>query len=258
MKLKNLFGFMAPVGKFVARHDMTILTVTTVGATLAAVYFAATDTPKCKQVLEELDEDATNIEKAKAVLPVVGRTMMATAVAVGCALLMNARAAEHINSLTSMLTLSQTAKNEYREYIAKEKGEEELDKMDRDLSRKKAAAAYPDIQCKGNAIMTGHGNDLIFDCYSGRFFYSDINFIKKVEAEIYKRTAYEDYITVNEFYMELDLPETDCGKNNVFMSGVADIELAIDAELDEADKPYTIISFRREPVSMFEVRSRRY
>jgi hypothetical protein len=85
-----------------------------------------------------------------------------------------------------------------------------------------------------------------------------MNFIKKVEADIYKRTAYEDYITVNEFYEEIDLPPVDCGKTNAFMSGVADIDISIDAELDESNRPYTIMCFRKDPISLFEVRNRRY
>ena len=62
-----------------------------------------------------------------------------------------------------------------------------------------------------NVIPTEYGNTLCYDRVSGRYFRSDINAIRKAECEINRQLRNDMYVSLNELYYELGLPEVDLG-----------------------------------------------
>lgn len=77
-------------------------------------------------------------------------------------------------------------------------------------------------------IPTDLGDDLCYDAINGRFFKSSIEAIRKAESEMNKRLLKENFISINEFFMELDLPSTKFGDElgwDVGLEGAVDIEV---------------------------------
>lgn len=244
--IKSGFGF-------VKRHDSAILTGVTIVGTLSAVYFAIRDTPKCERLLDELNEEgATKTEKAKALLPLALPTAMATAVAVGSAILNHKVTSDRISSLISAYQIKQAISEEYKKKVQEKLGDE-ADEIEDDIARDGLKAAR---NSNASVIQTGHGNDRMYDAWSGREFDSDINHIKSVVNDLNYQLMSEMFISVNEYYQAIGLPGCDAGKEHGWNVDYGMIELRFTAELDENDKPYTMIQFRNQPSLAYERKDR--
>lgn len=70
-------------------------------------------------------------------------------------------------------------------------------------------------ECKpsreSSIIITGHGDTLMFDIPSGRWFYSDIEKVRKIENLVNNIVNNEMYASLNTFYELLGLEETSLG-----------------------------------------------
>lgn len=244
--------FVKSIADVAVKHENGILTAVTIAGTLAAVYFAIKDTPKCIEVLDELnskDEEVTNLDKAKAVLPIMGRTMMATAVAVGGALCNFKSTSKQIKELTGALetvssgySVLKSIQEEYRKEVGEEKAKEIEEKV------VKNSIVYDKTNDASRIITTGHGQDLFYDAWSGRYFLSDINYVKKVVNDLNYQLMNEMHITANEFYANLGLPGIDAGKTLGWYVDYGQIDVQYFVEMDECDKPYTTMVFRNEPI----------
>ena len=246
MKLGGLFK---TIGTALAKHEGTILTVGSIGGTLAAVYFAAKDSPKLIAKLDELRErDASNLEKVKEVAPIVARTAIATGVAIGCSIANHKYASNAIQMLTNAYQMKAIAEGEYKKKTAEIAGEETSRKIDEAVSLGHATKSYSSGAID-HVLDTGHGSNLFYDDWSGTWFYSDINFIKKCVNDLNYQLMNDMSVSLNEFYGYLDLPNA-CGKH-AERSGwnIDDGQIRIEyyAQLDDCDQAYTVLSFRNEP-----------
>lgn len=259
MKIGNLFNVFKPVMKQIEKHDRTILTAVTVVSTLYAVYRAAKDGPKFKKILEECKEDGcTTFETAKRLAPAAVPTAAATAVAVGSALCMNKVCSDTINGLSSALGLAQAAKTEIIEHTEKIAGPETAQKIKESVAKSHVNADLPGGGTAGinNIVVTGHGNDVFYDDFSGRWFYSDINFIKKAVNDLNYQLINDMFVGLEEFYAYLDLPPIGASRFLGWNVDYGTIELDFTADLDETGKPYTVMMFKSnsEPSSKYDRR----
>ncbi len=246
--------FVKSIADVAVKHENGILTAVTIAGTLAAVYFAIKDTPKCIEVLDELnskDEEVTNLDKAKAVLPIMGRTMMATAVAVGGALCNFKSTSKQIKELTGALeTVSSgySVLKSIREEYRKEVGEEKAQELEKKAVQQVTAYGVPSDDTQ--FIRTGHGNDRFHLKWNDRWFYSDINYIKKVVNK--KNTELFDQLSVslNELYADWGLPTDGGGSILGWNLGDGRIDPDYYCLMDECDRPYTEIVFRNEPKAL--------
>lgn len=167
-----------PAKKFIRHHDSGILTAVTMGATAAAVYFALKDGPKCEKILQKKrEEGASNVEKAKAVLPVAGRTMMAVAVAWGSAFLNHKRSADKIIALTEAVSLGRTMMADRKKAEVETVGEEKAAEIDKRVVISKATEA-PVILSEVET--TGHGNFIFREPMTGKTFRASKDYIEMV------------------------------------------------------------------------------
>lgn len=247
MKLKNL---IKTATLMLSKHEGTILTVTAIGSTLAAVYFAAKDSPKLMAKLDELNEEgATNFEKAKAVAPIVARTVIATGLSVGCTIGMHKYASDAIQSLSGALQVATIAKDEYKKKTEEIYGEGAAKKVESEIAFDKSAKAYGSGPIE-HIVDTGHGKNLFYDEWSGISFYSDINYIKKAINDLNYQLMHDMSISESEYYDALDIPSAKVGaraSNNGWNVDDGQIEVEFYAKLDDSDQAYTVLSLRTPP-----------
>lgn len=60
-------------------------------------------------------------------------------------------------------------------------------------------------------VTTGHGTDLWYDAFCGRYFYADIDFLKEVEYDCLDYIYNCMYMSLNDIYDRLYLPRCDVG-----------------------------------------------
>lgn len=169
---------VVPLLRLWDKHDSTILTAATIAATGAAVIFALKDGPKCEQILrQKKEEGASNLETAKAVLPVAGRTMMAVAVAWGTAILNHKRTGEKIVRLAEALVVTKSLSDDTRKATVETVGEEKAAEIDRKVAYDRAASEPVMLS---EVETTGHGTYIFREPMTGKTFRANKDYIELV------------------------------------------------------------------------------
>ena len=147
-------------------------------------------------------------------------------------------------ALATAYTLSETALKEYQEKVVEAVGEKKehaihdaiaKDRIERDPVNNK------------EVIITEKGNTLCYDAVSGRYFYSDIDKIKKVVNELNYRMMDEMYISVNDLYSEIGLSLISIGDDLGWNIERGLIDLHFSTQLAEDDRPCLVINYLVAP-----------
>lgn len=147
-------------------------------------------------------------------------------------------------ALATAYSLSESVLKEYQEKVVENIGEKKEQEI-RDLIAKDKLKQDPVINKE--VIITGRGETLCYDTITSRYFKCDIEKIRKVENELNKRLISEMYISLNEFYYEIGLRQTDVGNDlgwNI-QDGLIDFEFS--SQLAEDDTPCLVIGYRIAP-----------
>ena len=107
-------------------------------------------------------------------------------------------------ALASVCTLSETAFREYKEKVAETIGEKEEAKVREAIAKDRMEKDPVTIR---EVHYTGNGKPLCYDMLSGRYFNCDMAVIEAAVNAINYRMLDEMYITVNDFYDEINLDQ---------------------------------------------------
>ena len=151
--------------------------------------------------------------------------------------------------LATAYKLSESALTEYKEKVVETIGEKKEQAI-QDKVYKEHIQNNP--VSKTEVIITENGNTLCYDYYSGRYFRSDIDKIKKAVNELNKRLLEEDYISLNEFYNELGLSDTGLGARLGWNTSMKLIDLEFSSQLSEDGTPCLVIDYKIPPKYDFD------
>lgn len=104
--------------------------------------------------------------------------------------------------LASMYALSESAFSEYKDEVKKRLKPKELSEINEAIAEKKLEEAPFD---EDRVILTGKGKYLCFDSFSGRYFRSDIETIRRIINDINQDILKSDFMNLNDFYFSLGL-----------------------------------------------------
>ncbi len=140
--------------------------------------------------------------------------------------------------------------------------DEYKDKMKEKLGVKKESDARDEIAQdavnrnpvgKNEVIVTGGGEVLCYDKYTGRYFMSSMDALKKAENEVNFYVLNNQYANLNDFYRYIGLPTIPAGEE---VGWTQDLNFGIDfsTTIWENDKPcivldYHVVGVRRRPSS---------
>lgn len=96
-------------------------------------------------------------------------------------------------------------------------------------------------------IFTNKGNTLFYETISGRYFKFDIDKVKKIENELNYRLRENNYVSVNELYLELGLELTDIGYEIGWDVGDGMLDFDYSSKLTKDDEPCVVIEYSRQP-----------
>jgi hypothetical protein len=143
-------------------------------------------------------------------------------------------------ALVSIYTLSEKALKEYKNKVIDTIGEKREKKINDEIIKEKVQKTI----VEETIIDTGKGDTLCYDALSGRYFRSDIEFIKKTMNEINANLLREDLITLNDLYEALYLDPTKLGDYMGWRSEIGNqIECSFDSHLSANDVPCLILDF---------------
>jgi hypothetical protein len=192
--------------KLVQENSTTILTAVGVSGTITTAYLTGTATFKAAYRIMCAEIEGGHIDtKTKASLvwrlyipPVVSGTLTIAAI-VSAAKINSRRAA----ALTAAYSLSEKAYSEYKDKVVETLGERKEKKV-----RDEIAADQVNNHPPQGVVMLGSGDILCCELWTGRYFNSDMEAIRKAVNVINAKLNRDDNATLSDFYDLIGLPNT--------------------------------------------------
>jgi len=150
-------------------------------------------------------------------------------------------------ALLTALSLTERAFDEYKYKVVEQLGKGKEQKV-----RASIAQDHVDDNPASNAqvIITGNGDVLMYDDFTGRYFNSGVEKIRKVQNDLNARLMIEGCVSVNEFYEAVGLPRLrhgdDIGWN---LSNMLNVEFH--GVISEDGQPCIAVEFLKQPTQQY-------
>lgn len=214
MSKPSMANFFKRAEAVMSKHSPEILTGIGIAGMITTTVLAVKATPKALVLMEDARYEKGSklkpIEKVKvAWKPYVPAAITGT-VSIACLIGANSVHARRTAALAAAYQLSETALSEYREKVIETLGEKK-EKAVREKVSKERVEKQP--VSTSEVFITNKGETLFMDPLSKRYFKSDIELIRRAENNLNKQMLQDisGYVSLNEFYAELDLDYTDLG-----------------------------------------------
>lgn len=257
MSKQALSKFANNVSRSLSKHSPEILIGIGITGMITTTVFAVKATPKALQLMdmrkEELEVDSLSpMETVKTTWKCYLPAVITGAASIACIIGSHSVHARRHAALATAYKLSETAFTEYREKVVETIGEKKEHTV-RDKVSEKQIEEHPISRTE--VYMTGKGQCLFFDPLSSRYFYSDLEKIKRAENKLNKAIVtdpFETGVTVNDFYAEIGLPPTMTGDNLGWRRADYLIDIYPSAQMVEEGEehegePCIVINFSNPP-----------
>ena len=147
-------------------------------------------------------------------------------------------------ALATAYSLSETAFSDYKEQVIETIGEKKESEVQDKVAKKKLEN---ESVVNKEVFITDKGNSLCYDSVSGRYFYSDVEAIKKAENELNKRMMSEMYLSLNEFYYALGLRSTVLGNELGWNISDGLLDIHYSSQIADDGRPCLVLEYRIAP-----------
>lgn len=148
-------------------------------------------------------------------------------------------------ALASVYTLTETAFKEYQSKVTETIGKNKERKIHDDVAADRIKANPPSTS---EVIFTGKGDVLCYESISGRYFKHNQEGIRQIKNNLNERMIKgDDYITLNELYFELGLPETKMGYNMAWHIDNGQMEFNFSSTLTPEGEPCLVLDYAALP-----------
>jgi len=244
-------------------NSTTILTGMGVVGTLSTTFLTGRATLKAARIIDEEErqrkdksltnmvehpleiQPLTNPQKIKLVwreyIPPFGSCV----ITITCIVMANRIASTKIAALTVASGISERALQEYKSKVFDKLGEREEQKI-HDAVAQDRVNKYP--PSNKEIILAGTGEVLCYDMYSGRYFQSSIEEIKRAENKVNHELLNFMYVSLSEFYDEIGLPPTS-HSDQVGWNANSRVEVKFSTAMSPDSRPVVTIDFVHHPIT---------
>lgn len=220
MKIKSLYKIATTVEKFVKCNSPAIMAgmaafgVIATGVTAYKAGLAANDIlkeheKKMKEAKKESDEKEVYKETAKKLTPVVIKPVIFGISSVCCIFGSLSASKRRIAAISAAYSLSETSLKDLEGKMNQILGEKKTRELKDAVTKEKLKKEGP-VQ-DNQVIITGTGDVLCKDMYSGRYFRSNAERIGQAINWASSEIRTSMYISLNEFYDQLNVPRIPLG-----------------------------------------------
>ena len=261
MQLKAIF---TDLGKAARKHSPEILTGIGIAGMLSTTILAVRATPKALMLIEEKKREKkfageqpelTKIEVVKtAWKPYIPAAVTGVA-SIACLVGASSVNARRNAALAAAYALSETTLADYKEKVVETIGEKKAQEVKDAIAKDQIEKNPPS---KSTVITTDKGETLCYDSISGRYFKSDIEYIRRGVNNLNERLLFDTHISLNEYYDEIGLEEIFPMGEDLGWTVDPDsankglIELDFSSQLTEGT-PCLVVGFRNAPRYDYEM-----
>lgn len=240
------------------KNSPTLLTGSAVIGLLATTVMAYRCSPKAHEIiakkrdemyLVQLDDKkakrAVVLETAKELTPVLLPTIIMGTATGACIIGSNTISAKRITVLSAAYTLSEKTVKELGVKMNDILGEKKA-KTIRDAVVKDKMDQNPPPKDESQIVLTGNGDVLCMDSYTGRYFRSNAEKIGQAINELSAMARDEMYVTLNDFFYLLKIPTVPMGDDlgwSIDDEIKGCLPITISAQLTEDKQPCLCIDY---------------
>lgn len=249
MDKSNITNIIKGIKASISRHSPEILTGIGIAGMITTTILAVKATPKAIKLIEAEKQakhvDALSpVDTVKTVWKCYIPAAMTGVSSIACLIGSNAINAKRNAALTTVYTLSEMARNEYKEKVIETIGE----KKERTIKEKVDAERIKrDPVSKKEVIITEKGTTLCYDHVFGRYFKSDIDIINRAMNKINREIVINMYASLNDFYAELGLSPVEMGYDLGWNIDDGTIEIEPSSQLADDGTPCLVIDYNISP-----------
>lgn len=250
MKIKNFFKGLRMT---TAKHSPEILTGIGIAGMITTTVLAVRATPKAIELIED-KKDELKIKKlsvrktVKTVWKCYVPAIVTGTLSVSCLIGASATNLKRNAALATAYKLSETALNEYTSAVMETIGEKK-EQVVRDKVAEKRIEKNP--VSKSEVIVTGKGNTLCCEGFTGRYFYSDMDTLRKAENELNRNIINNMYQSLNDFYDLLGVEYSEIGDELGWNLDKGTVELSFSSQIADDGRPCLVFDYNRPPVYNF-------
>lgn len=232
--MTSLAEFGALIRQNIKEHSPAILSVMAGVGTLTTAYLASRATYLATNILahEKPIEDRKERykENVKLVWQLYIPTGISAAATITCIVGANRLEARRVMAAQVAFAISERAYSEYRDKVTEEFGESKARSV-RDKVAEDRVKSNPPPE-----VVLVSGNVLCCELFTGRYFQSDMETLKKARNELNARILAHDYATLDDWYYMIKLPYTSYSSEIGWKSGRL-MELEFTSVLTEDGRP---------------------
>lgn len=213
---------MKTIGDLINKNTPTILTALGVVGLVSTSIMAAKASPKAHDILEKerayrkekaadgtKPDDISAVDAVKLTWKTYAPTVAMGTITAGCIIGANTVSLRRLAAISSAYELGERVIKEYQAKVVEEIGEKKEQSIRDDISKKHLSKADPANSC--NVVITGKGDVLCYDAYSGRYFFSDMESLKKACNDLNKELLDTMFVSLNDLYFAIGLPPINMG-----------------------------------------------
>ncbi len=237
--------------RVLTKYSPGILTGIGIAGMIGATFMAVKATPKALYLIESKKEEAeveklTPAETIKTCWTCYIPATLTTVLSAACLIGASTVSAKRNAALATAYSISEAALREYQEKVVEVIGEKK-EKAVRDAVAKDQIERDP-VTKSEVVIIDSNSNTLCYEPLSGRYFKSTIDKIKKAEIKLDRQMIQEMYVSLNDFYWEIGLDETDLGDKMGWNLSKGYMDLSFSSQLADDGTPCAVIVYGIPPV----------
>lgn len=257
MNNQTLAKVAMDVRKSLCRHSPEILIGLGITGMVTTTVLAVKATPKALQLMEERKrelevEKLTPMETVKTTWKCYIPAAISGATSIACVIGSNSVNARRNAALATAYKISESAFSEYRSKVVETIGEKK-EKVIRDKVSEEHIKNNPITHTE--VIVTGKGKTLFYDHHSGRYFYSDLELIRRAANKLnhdINTDPFDSGVTLNDFYEEIGLPGIATGDALGWNLSIGLIDIYPSAQMaeegsDHEGEPCLVINYVNPP-----------
>lgn len=223
MDTTKLTEFFTNVKEFEHRNRPTILTVLGVAGLWTTAWMAYRAGPQAERILKEKQKDLNDIcpgdkkakqtvifESVKELTPVILPPLVMGGLSTACIIGSHKASSNRIATLSAAYTVADATLHEFKGKMTELMGERKVQQVQEAVSHDRVERDPPPAD-GSQVIITGNGDVLCYDEYSGRYFYSNAEKIGEAIIKLSYDIQSESWISLNDFYYEIGLPSIRLG-----------------------------------------------
>ena len=251
MSKEGLKRTIKSAGRVLTKYSPGILTGIGITGMIGATFMAVKATPKALYLIEAKKEESeveelTPVETIKTCWKCYIPATLTTVVSAACLIGASTVSAKRNAALATAYSISEAALREYQEKVVEVVGEKK-EKAVRDAVAKNQIERDP-VTKSEVVIIDSNSNTLCYEPLSGRYFKSTIDKIKKAEIKLDRQMIQEMYVSLNDFYWEIGLDETDLGDKMGWNLSKGYMDLSFSSQLADDGTPCAVIVYGIPPV----------